>query len=92
MRGIISTLVITKDPRRIELYDIMNQSEENDNLWNLVAGRRSRTKDPEAFYKPAKRPFRHDLSSCFGKDNGGAIPSNMLSIPNTDSNSPAEFT
>ena len=44
--------------------------------------------DPEAFYKPAKRPSGHDISARFGKDNGGAIPSNMLSIPNTDSNSP----
>jgi len=44
-------------------------------------------KDPDAFYKPAKRPSGHDISARFGKDNGGALPSNMLSIPNTDSNS-----
>jgi site-specific DNA-methyltransferase (cytosine-N4-specific) len=44
-------------------------------------------KDPESFYKPKKRPSGHDISSKFGKDNGGAIPSNLLSIPNTDSNS-----
>lgn len=44
-------------------------------------------KDPESFYKPDKRPSGHDISSSFGKDNGGAIPSNLLSIPNTDSNS-----
>jgi DNA modification methylase len=44
--------------------------------------------DPDAFFKPAKRPSGHDISSRFGKDNGGALPSNMLSIPNTDSNSP----
>lgn len=44
-------------------------------------------KDPESFYKPDKRPSGHDISSGFGKDNGGAIPSNLLSIPNTDSNS-----
>lgn len=41
--------------------------------------------DPEAFYKPKKRPSGHDISSSFGTDNGGAIPSNMLSIPNTES-------
>jgi DNA modification methylase len=41
--------------------------------------------DPEAFYKPKKRPSGHDISSSFGADNGGAIPSNMLSIPNTES-------
>lgn len=43
--------------------------------------------DPEGFYTPKKRPSGHDISSSFGKDNGGAIPSNLLSIPNTESNS-----
>jgi site-specific DNA-methyltransferase (cytosine-N4-specific) len=43
--------------------------------------------DPESFFKPKKRPSGHDISITFGKDNGGAIPSNLLSIPNTDSNS-----
>lgn len=43
--------------------------------------------DPDNFYKPTKRPSGHDISTSFGKDNGGAIPSNLLSIPNTDSNS-----
>lgn len=43
--------------------------------------------DPENFYKPKKRPSGHDISGSFGKDNGGAIPSNLLSIPNTESNS-----
>ena len=44
-------------------------------------------KDPKSFYKPDKRPSGHNISSGFGKDNGGAIPSNLLSIPNTNSNS-----
>lgn len=43
--------------------------------------------DPGSFYKPKKRPSGHDISAGFGKDNGGAIPSNLLTIPNTDSNS-----
>ncbi len=43
--------------------------------------------NPDAFYTPKKRPSGHDISSNFGKDNGGAIPSNLLSIPNTESNS-----
>jgi len=43
--------------------------------------------DPESFYKPKKRPSGHDISAGFGKDNNGAVPSNLLSIPNTDSNS-----
>jgi len=44
-------------------------------------------KDPESFYTPQKRPSGHDIGSRFGKDNGGSIPSNLLSISNTDSNS-----
>jgi site-specific DNA-methyltransferase (cytosine-N4-specific) len=44
-------------------------------------------KYPESFYTPKKRPSGHDISAAFGKNNGGAIPSNLLSIPNTDSNS-----
>lgn len=43
--------------------------------------------DPERFYTPKKRPSGHDISSGFAKDNGGSIPSNLLSIPNTESNS-----
>jgi DNA modification methylase len=43
--------------------------------------------NPDSFYKPKKRPSGHDISASFGKDNGGAIPSNLLAIPNTDSNS-----
>jgi site-specific DNA-methyltransferase (cytosine-N4-specific) len=42
---------------------------------------------PESFYKPKKRPSGHDISSAFGKDNGGAIPSNLLEISNTESTS-----
>ena len=44
-------------------------------------------KDPEGFYKPKERPSGHDISKGFGKDNGGAIPSNLLQFPNTESNS-----
>lgn len=43
-------------------------------------------KDPSSFYTPKKRPSGHEISNAFGKDNGGAIPSNLLQIPNTDSN------
>ena len=44
-------------------------------------------KDPEAYYSPAKRPSGHDIGSNFGKDNGGAIPSNLLQIPNSEASS-----
>lgn len=43
-------------------------------------------KDPAGFYSPAKRPSGHDIAGKFGKDNGGAIPPNLLQIPNTESN------
>ena len=43
-------------------------------------------KDPEGFYTPKRRPSGHDIGRGFGKDNGGAIPSNLLQIPNTESN------
>ena len=39
------------------------------------------------YYTPKKRPSGHDISDSFGNDNGGAIPSNLLQIPNTESNS-----
>ncbi len=41
---------------------------------------------PEDFYSPARRPSGHDISNGFGRNNGGAIPSNLLQIPNTESN------
>lgn len=44
-------------------------------------------KDPEGFYKAKERPSGHDIGKNFGKDNGGAIPSNLLQYPNTESNS-----
>jgi site-specific DNA-methyltransferase (cytosine-N4-specific) len=43
--------------------------------------------DSAKFYTPKERPSGHDISGKFGTDNGGAIPSNLLSIPNTESNS-----
>jgi DNA modification methylase len=43
--------------------------------------------DPAKFYTPKDRPSGHNISSGFSNDNGGAIPSNLLQIPNTDSNS-----
>lgn len=43
--------------------------------------------DPDRFYKPKERPSGHQVSRGFGNDRGGAIPSNLLQIPNTDSNS-----
>ncbi len=38
-------------------------------------------------YKAQMRPSGHDISETFQRDNGGAIPPNMLEIANTESNS-----
>jgi len=38
-------------------------------------------------YKAKKRPSGHNISTKFTKDNKGAIPPNLLSIANTESNS-----
>jgi site-specific DNA-methyltransferase (cytosine-N4-specific) len=43
-------------------------------------------KDPAAFYTPRQRPSGHDIGLAFATDNGGAIPSNLLQIPNSESN------
>lgn len=37
-------------------------------------------------YKAKLRPSGHDISNKFQRDNGGAIPSNLLQIANTESN------
>ncbi len=43
--------------------------------------------NPEKFYTPKDRPSGHDISKAFGTDNGGAIPPNLLQIPNTEATS-----
>ena len=43
--------------------------------------------DSQRFYTPKKRPSGHDISNRFADSNGGAIPSNLLQISNTESNS-----
>lgn len=42
--------------------------------------------DPDKFYTPKVRPSGHDIGKGFAKNNGGAIPSNLLQIANTESN------
>ena len=44
-------------------------------------------RDPARFYTPKDRPSGHAIGAGFGKDNGGAIPSHLLQLPNTESNS-----
>ncbi|OGB87752.1 DNA methyltransferase [candidate division WOR-1 bacterium RIFCSPHIGHO2_02_FULL_45_12] len=46
-------------------------------------------KNSEKFYTPKERPSGHNISKSFGipNGNGGAIPSNLLQISNSESNS-----
>src|SRR5438552_5024865 len=43
-------------------------------------------KDAEKFYRPKERPSGHDIGAGFAKDNGGAIPPNLLQFANSESN------
>lgn len=43
--------------------------------------------NPEAYYQPKMRPSGHDMGKSFSVVNEGAIPSNLLQIANTESNS-----
>jgi len=43
--------------------------------------------NPDAYYTPKLRPSGHAIGKGFAIDNGGAIPSNLLQISNTESNS-----
>lgn len=43
--------------------------------------------NPEKFYTPKGRPSGHDIGASFGTDNGGAIPANLLQIPNSEATS-----
>lgn len=43
--------------------------------------------NPEKFYTPKERPSGHDIGASFGTDNGGAIPPNLLQIPNSEATS-----
>jgi len=61
------------------------------NISNVLAEYSDRMKklikDPSKYYTPAKRPSEHDIGTAFGKDNGGAIPSNLLQISNSEASS-----
>lgn len=43
--------------------------------------------DPEKFYEAKERPSGHNIGKNFGKDNGGAIPPNLLQISNSEATS-----
>jgi DNA modification methylase len=43
-------------------------------------------RDPDRFYTPKDRPSGHDISKGFAKDNGGAIPPNLLQFATSENN------
>lgn len=43
--------------------------------------------NPNKYYRAKNRPSGHSIAESFSNDNGGAIPSNLLQIPNSESNS-----
>lgn len=48
----------------------------------------SKSDNPKKFYKPTEGPSRHDIAEAFWRPgNSGVIPSKLLRIANTDSNS-----
>lgn len=62
--------------------------------WPKVSNRRVLTPYSDAMldllengYDAKLRPSGHDISDKFQRDNGGAIPPNLLPFPNTESNS-----
>jgi len=64
------------------------------NISNVLAPFSERMKrlmqDPQKWYTPKKRPSGHDISAGFSEitpEKNGAIPPNLLQIPNTESNS-----
>ena len=62
--------------------------------WPKASNRRVLTQYSEAMlglfangYKPKKRPSGHEISEKFNRNNGAAIPPNLIAAANTDSNS-----
>lgn len=55
-------------------------------LTEYSARMRKLLENPSAYYSPKLRPSGHDIGLAFATDNGGAIPSNLLQIPNSESN------
>jgi len=81
--------------RRVRVKDAVNPvwwlsktaNPKADNRYVLKPYSDSMKKLLEEGYKAKLRPSGHDISENFSKDNKGAIPPNLLSLANTDSNS-----
>jgi DNA modification methylase len=79
--------------RRTRVKDAVNiiwwlsktDSPQADNRQVLVPYSRSMRRLLRDGYKVARRPSQHEIGPHFQRDNGGAIPPNLLTIPNTRS-------
>jgi site-specific DNA-methyltransferase (cytosine-N4-specific) len=77
--------------RRIRVKDAVNPvwwlskttSPQADNRRVLRPYSRSMRRLLRDGYQTARRPSQHDISPHFQRDNGGAIPPNLLDVPNT---------
>jgi site-specific DNA-methyltransferase (cytosine-N4-specific) len=80
--------------RRTRVKDAVNtlwwlsktEEPEADNRRVLVPYSRSMRRLLRDGYKSEMRPSQHEIGPHFRRDNGGAIPPNLLTIPNTRSN------
>jgi site-specific DNA-methyltransferase (cytosine-N4-specific) len=61
------------------------ESPQADNRRVLVPYSKSMRRLLRDGYKPALRPSQHEIGPHFRRDNGGAIPPNILTVPNTRS-------
>src|SRR5207244_4975846 len=79
--------------RRTRVKDAVNviwwlsktETPQADNRQVLVPYSRSMKRLLRDGYKVARRPSQHEIGPHFQRDNGGAIPPNLLTIPNTRS-------
>ncbi len=61
------------------------QEPQADNRQVLVPYSKSMKRLLKDGYQPAMRPSQHEIGPHFQRDNGGAIPPNVLTVPNTRS-------
>jgi site-specific DNA-methyltransferase (cytosine-N4-specific) len=74
-----------KDAVNIIWWLSKSETPQADNRRVLVPYSRSMRRLLRDGYKVARRPSQHEIGPHFQRDNGGAIPPNLLTIPNTRS-------
>src|SRR5262249_50268553 len=77
-----------KDAVNVLWWFAKSEEPQADNRRVLRPYSRSRRRLLRDGYEPAMRPSQHEISPHFRRDNGGAIPPNLLEVPNTRSADP----